>query len=147
MTFETMLETAKAALAEETPAPNTKMLPQAQATVLLTDHCNMHVAVCRDVFGSDCGYMDLLAMLKTKGETRILKMLTMWQYGGIDLSSMNFRKSIYEMNKENLETEILLLGKKRDGVDDLVDVFVAAPEELPLQPVVKKLKHTLIEIV
>ncbi|WP_274366236.1 hypothetical protein [Paenibacillus thermotolerans] len=30
-----MHETAKAALAEEAPAPNTKMLPQAQATVHL----------------------------------------------------------------------------------------------------------------
>ncbi|UVI27398.1 hypothetical protein [Paenibacillus spongiae] len=129
-TFETMLELLKSNLAEETPAPNSKMPPQ--ATALLTDHGNVYVAVCHDVFGSDCGYNNMLTYMKTRGETRILKMVTMWKDGGIDLSSMKFRESIYEMNKENIETEILVLGRKRDD-----------PEEVPLQPFVKKLISTL----
>jgi hypothetical protein len=125
-TFETMLELLKSNLAEETPTP------YLQATALLSDHGEVYVAVCRDVFGSDCGYDNMLTFMKTRGETRILKMVTMWKDGGIEISSMNFRESIYEMNKENLETEVLVMGKKHDD-----------PEETPLQPFVKKLKHTL----
>ncbi|MFC0396799.1 hypothetical protein [Paenibacillus mendelii] len=128
-TFETMLELLKSNLAEETPAPNSDMSPQ--ATALLTDHGNVYVAVCRDVVGSDCGYDNMLTYMKTRGETRILKMVTMWKDGGIDLSSMNFRETIYEMNKENIETEILVLGENRNG-----------PEE-QFQPFVKKLINTL----
>ncbi|MGZ9583062.1 hypothetical protein [Paenibacillus marinisediminis] len=124
-TFETMLEKVQSALADETPTT------YLQATALLTDHGNVYVAVCRDVFGSDCDYDNLLAMLKAKGETRILKMVTMWKDGGLDLSSMNFRESIYGMNKENIETEILVLGMNRDG-----------PEER-FQPFVKKMINTL----
>jgi hypothetical protein len=74
-------------------------------------------------------------------------MLSMWQNGCIDLSSYQFRKSICEMNKENLEAEILLLGKERDGGDGLVDVFVATPEEVPLKQIVMKMKYTLNSIV
>lgn len=125
-TFETMVELLKSNIAEETPAP------YLQATALLTDHGNVYVAVCRDVFGSDCGYDNMLTFMKTRGETRILKMVTMWTDGGINLSSMNFRESIYEMNKENIETEILVLGRKRND-----------PEDTPLQPFVKKLINTL----
>jgi len=101
--FETLLELLKSNLAEETPAPNL------QATALLTNHGNAYVAVCRDVLGSDdCGYDNMLTFMKTRGdETRILKMVTMWKDGTIDLSSMNFIQSIYEMNNENLETEVL----------------------------------------
>ncbi|UVI27406.1 hypothetical protein [Paenibacillus spongiae] len=128
-TFETMLELLKSDLAEETPVPNSEMPPQ--ATALLTDHGNLYVAVCRDVFGSDCGYDNMLTFMKTRCETRILKMVTMWKDGGIDISSMNFRESIYEMNKENIETEILVLGENRNG-----------PEER-FQPFVKKMINTL----
>jgi len=125
-TFENMLELLKSNLAEETPAP------YLQATALLTDHGNVYVAVCRDFLGSDCGYDNMLTFMKTKGETRILKMVTMWKDGGIDLSPMNFRESIYEMNKENIETEILVLGLLHND-----------PEGTPLHPFVKKLINTL----
>ncbi|GMK37601.1 hypothetical protein PCCS19_06550 [Paenibacillus sp. CCS19] len=145
--YSDMLETAKAALADEPPALNSQMLQQTQVAVLFTEHCNIYVAVCRDVFGSNCGFMDLLELLKTKGETRILKMLTMWHNGCIDLSSYHFRKSIYEMNKENLETEIMLLGKERDETDGLVDVYVANPGEKLLKPIVMKLKNTFNGVV
>lgn len=128
--FEAMLELLTSNLAEESPAQNSKM--PTQATALLTDHGNVYVAVCRDVFGSDCGYDNMLAYMKTRGETRILKMVTMWKDGGIDLSSMNFREAIYEMNKGNIETEILVLGRKCDDSD-----------ETPLQPFAKKMINTL----
>jgi cytidine deaminase len=124
-TFETMLELLKSNLAEETRTP------YLQATALLTDHGNVYVAVCRDFIGSDCGYDNMLTYMKTRGETRILKMVTMWKDGGIDLSPMNFRESIYEMNKENIETEVLVLGENRNGSEER------------LQPFVKKMINTL----
>ena len=120
-TFETMLELLKSNLAEETPAPNL------EATALLTDQNHVYVAVCRD-FGSDCGYDNMLAMLKTRGETRIMKMVTMMKNGFINISPFLW-KSIYEMNEENLETEVLVLSRKRDD-----------PEETPSQPTVRMLK-------
>ncbi|EPY13674.1 MULTISPECIES: hypothetical protein [Paenibacillus] len=129
--FETMIETAKSVLAEELPLQNSEMPPQ--ATVLLTDHGNVHVAICRDVFGSDCGYVNLINTLKNKGESRVLQMVTMWKNGTVDSPSMNLIKSIYEMNKENLETEVMLFGKKHDD-----------PEELPLRNFISKLKYMII---
>lgn len=130
MTFEIMVDLLKSNLAEETPASNSEIPPQ--ATALLTDRGNVYVAVCR-VFGSDCGYDNILTFMKTRGdETRILKMVTMWKDGGIDLSSTKFRESIYRMNNENLETEVMVFGKKHDN-----------PDEAPLQTFVMKLKDTL----
>jgi hypothetical protein len=46
--------------------------------------------------------------------------------GIVDISSMYFRKSVYEMNKENLETEVLLSAKEA--------------HELPPEYIIKKLK-------
>jgi len=115
-TFETMLEKVQSALSEETP---TRYL---QATAVLTDHGNVYVAISRDE--SDWGYDDLITMLKAKGETRILKMVTMWKDGGLDFASMKFRESVYRMNKENVETEILLvLEEERSSVKKMINTL------------------------
>lgn len=75
-----------------------------QVTVLLTDNDNFYVAV-NDLDGAIC------EELKRDGNTKIVKLLTMWKDGGIDLSSISFRKVLVEMDEYNQNTEIILQGK------------------------------------
>jgi hypothetical protein len=105
MSFDSMLMKAKSALSEVTPLPGSKpgsKLPQ--VTVLLTDQDNVYLT-------NQDEENELIDKLKAKNDTKILKMVSMWMGGQVDLSSMDFRKSICEMNKDNLETEILLCSK------------------------------------
>ncbi len=80
-------------------------LPAPQVTVLLSDNNNVYVAV-NDVDGTIC------EELKRDKNTKIIQMLTMWKDGGIDLSSISFRKALIKMDEENSDTDIILQGKE-----------------------------------
>ncbi len=80
-------------------------LPVPQVTVLLSDNNNIYVAV-NDVDGTIC------EELKRDKNTKIIRMLTMWKDGGIDLSSIGFRKALIKMDEENNDTDIILQGKE-----------------------------------
>ena len=79
-------------------------LPAPQVTVLYTNKDNIYIAV-NDVDGLIC------EELKNADDTKIIRMLTMWKDGGIDLSSINFRKALIKMDEENNNTDIILQGK------------------------------------
>ena len=55
---------------------------------------------------------EICSQLISDNDTRILKLLTMWKTGQVDLPSLAFRKAILEMNSENKDTNILLQGKE-----------------------------------
>ena len=80
-------------------------LPAPQVTVLLTDNNNIYIAV-NDVDGLIC------KKLKNAEDTKIVRMLTMWKDGQIDLSSIKFRNALIEMNEQNSNTDIILQGKE-----------------------------------
>ena len=80
-------------------------LPAPQVTVLYTSKNNIHIAI-NDVDGLIC------KKLKNADDTKIVQMLTMWKDGGIDLSSINFRKALIKMDEENNNTDIILHGKE-----------------------------------
>ena len=80
-------------------------LPAPQVTVLLSDNNTIYVAV-NDGDGTIC------EELKRDKNTKIIRMLTMWKEGGIDLSSINFRKALIKMDEENSDTDIILQGKE-----------------------------------
>ena len=80
-------------------------LPAPQVTVLLSDNNNIYVAV-NDGDGTIC------EELKRDKNTKIIQMLTMWKDGGIDLSSINFRKALIKMDEETT-TQILYCKEKK----------------------------------
>ena len=101
--YEEMFEVAKSKLS--TINEIVDGLPAPQITVLLTDSDNIYVAV-NDIDGVICEKM------KIKKDTKVVRMLTMWKEGGIDLSSMRFRKALIEMDKYNDSTDIILQGQE-----------------------------------
>ena len=82
-------------------------LPAPQVTVLLTGQGNAYVTE-NDMDGAIC------AQLRKKNDTRIVRSLTVWKGGQIDLPSYPFRKALLTMDERNCDTELILQGK--DGV-------------------------------
>ena len=101
--FEELLEVATNKLA--TINEIVDGLPTPQVTVLLTKNDNVYVAV-NDIDGMIC------EELKRNKDTKVIKMLTMWKDGRLDLSSIRFRNALIEMNEQNYDTDIILQGKE-----------------------------------
>ncbi|MBQ7968544.1 MAG: hypothetical protein IJ292_01845 [Clostridia bacterium] len=101
--FEEMIRVAKNKLA--TINEPIDSLPSSQVTVLLTTNNNIYMAV-NDIDGMIC------EELKRNKDTKVLKMLTMWKDGGLDLSSIRFRNALIEMNEQNNNTDVILQGKE-----------------------------------
>lgn len=80
-------------------------LPAPQVTVLLTNKNNIYVAV-NDVEGLIC------ENLRKEDDTKVVRMLTMWKDGQLDLSSIGFRNALIKMNEQNCNTDIILQGKE-----------------------------------
>lgn len=78
-------------------------LPETQVTVLATE-CDFYIAV-NDIDGSICDE------LKSKEDTKILRMLTMWKSGHLDLPSLKFRKALVALDQYNYGTHIVLQGE------------------------------------
>ncbi len=107
--FEDMLKIANTSLAKlDQKAIG---LPQPQVTVLATDN-DFYVAV-NDTDGLICNE------LKLKDDTKVVLMLTMWKSGQIDLSSLNFRKALVELDQNNNNTDIILQGKNTLNIKKL----------------------------
>ena len=100
--FEEMLEVARNKLA--TINEIVDGLPTPQVTVLLTNNDNVYVAV-NDIDGMIC------EELKRNKDTEIIKMLTMWKGGGVDVPSFAFRQALMKMNEANKNADIILQGK------------------------------------
>ncbi len=100
--IEKMINTTKNKLNEITKGANG--LPESQVTVLLSDNDKVYVAV-NDFDGVIC------EELKQNKTTKILRMVTMWKDGGVDLPSVTFRNALVKMDEYNKSTEVVLQGK------------------------------------
>ena len=50
-------------------------------------------------------------LLSGKEDTEITELLCMWDTYNLDIPSQNFRKLLVNLNKENMKTKVLLVGK------------------------------------
>lgn len=100
--FDKLFEIAKNRL--ENVDEKVNGLPEPQVTVLFTDNNNFYIAV-NDIDGLIC------EELKRKNDTKIVRMLTMWKRGLLDLSSLKFRKALIELDQWNYRTDIILQAK------------------------------------
>ena len=82
-------------------------LPAPQVTVLLSKQGNTYVTE-NDMDGAIC------PQLRENGDTQIIKSLTAWKGGQIDLPSYQFRKALLALDEGNRDAELILQGK--DGV-------------------------------
>ncbi len=101
--FEEMFDIAKNTLARI--SEKVDGLPAPQVTVLFTDNDHVYVAV-NDIDGLIC------EELQYKKDTKIVRMLTMWKEGGVDLASLKFRKALVEMDEYNDDTDIIVQGRE-----------------------------------
>ena len=113
--FNQMLETAKSKLATVNEIADG--LPAPQVTVVLTNNDNIYVTV-NDVDGSFC------QELKQNNDTNVVKILTMWKDGSIDLPSYSLRKALVKMNKDNINADVLLQGKERYIIKKISEIMV-----------------------
>lgn len=113
--FNQMLETAKSKLATVNEIADG--LPAPQVTVVLTNNDNIYVTV-NDVDGSFC------QELKQNNDTNVVKILTMWKDGSIDLPSYSLLKALVKMNKDNINADILLQGKERYIIKKIAEIMV-----------------------
>ncbi len=100
--FEEMIKIAKHKLDAINEVING--LPAPQVTVLLTNNGNIYISV-NDVEGTIC------EELKSNNNTKVVKMLTMWKDGTIDLPSVKLRKALVNIDEYNNNTDIILQGK------------------------------------
>ncbi len=87
-------------------------LPAPQVTVLFTENKHFYVAV-NDIDGLICDE------LKSREDTKVVRMLTMWKSGEVDLSSFNFRKALIKLDQYNYNTDIVLQGKEGFNIKKL----------------------------
>ena len=102
--FDQLLQIAKEKLTMVDETVDVEGLPAPQVTVLLTANDAVYVAV-NDVDGAIC------ETLKHESDTKVVRMLTMWKDGGVDLSSYRFRLALVEMNACNADAAIVLRGE------------------------------------
>lgn len=102
--FEQLLQIAKENLMTLNETVDVDGLPAPQVTVLLTANDAVYVAV-NDVDGAIC------ETLKHENDTKVVRMLTMWKDGGVDLSSHRFRVALVNMDERNTDTAIILQGE------------------------------------
>ena len=102
--LDKLIQIAKEKLATVDEAVDVEGLPAPQVTVLLTANNTVYVAV-NDADGRICE-----TMVKNQ-DTKVVRMLTVWQDGGVDLSSYRFRVALVEMNACNTDAAIILQGE------------------------------------
>ena len=90
-------------------------LPVPQVTVLRSKQGNTYVTE-NDLHGATC------AQLKEKGDTQIVKCLTVWKGGQIDLPSWQFRRALLALDERNCDVELLLQGKNGVVAKKLSDI-------------------------
>jgi hypothetical protein len=98
--FEKLYQIATEQLAKTDVAVG---LPCPQVTVLVTEKENIYVAI-NDVKGEIC------KQLQEKNHTKIVKILTVWKNGEIDLPSLAFRQALLLMDSDNGKAKIYLQG-------------------------------------
>ncbi len=78
-------------------------LMASQVTVLWTSNHRFYTAM-DDWSGAIC------EELKIKNDTHILKILTVWKNGQLDLPSYQLRQALIQLNENNKDADIILQG-------------------------------------
>ena len=100
MTFEQMLALANEALRDMHTAP--AGLPSPQVTLLVSATGQIYTAP-NDTTGA--------VLNELNGDTHIIKLLTLWKSGEVDVPAWHLRSALLELNPQNGETEVLLRGE------------------------------------
>ena len=95
--MQELLEIAKRAFMDE------KALKASQVTVLWTSNHRFYTAI-DDLSGAICEELEL------KKDTRILKLITVWKNGQLDLPSYQLRQALIQLNENNKDADIILQG-------------------------------------
>lgn len=94
-------------------------LPAPQVTVLLTDNNRFYLAA-NDADGTIC------EKLKQENDTKVVKLLTMWKDGCVDVPSFAFRHALIQMDERNNKAEIIL--QKMGGGYSVKKLSVTFPQ-------------------
>ena len=80
------------------------------ASALLTDKGNVYIGVCIDTSSSMgfCAEHSAIAQMITNEESRILKIVAVGREGKILPPCGRCREFIYQINNENIDTEVLV---------------------------------------
>jgi cytidine deaminase len=92
------------------------------ASALVTDKGNVYVGVCIDTACSlgFCAEHSAIAQMITNNESRIQKIVAVGRNGKVLPPCGRCREFIYLVNKENLETEVLVSDNKIVKITDLL---------------------------
>ena len=83
-----------------------------QCIVVLTDKQKIyHKIIANALSEENTAEFSFLNELKANHDTKIKKIVCMWGCGDIDLPSWKLRKMLCEVNLENQNAQMLLLGK------------------------------------
>ena len=100
--FDEMLGLAMIRLVDMDDCP--AGLPAPHVTVLLSKQGSTYITE-NDMDGAIC------PQLRENGDTQIVKSLTVWKGGQIDLPSYQFRKALLALDERNRDAELILQGK------------------------------------
>lgn len=101
MTFEQMLALANEALRDMHTVP--AGLPSPQVTVLVSATGQIYTAK-NDISGA--------VLNELNGDTHIIKLLTLWKSGAVDVAAHAFRAALLAADPKNRETQVLLQGEE-----------------------------------
>ncbi len=111
MKFEALIDIAKNTLNPRQLSENAEA--GSVAAALVTDQGNVYRGVCIDVPCSMgfCAEHAAIAAMITAGESRIEKLVAVCEDGDIVAPCGRCREFMYQINKENLRTKIMLANK------------------------------------
>jgi hypothetical protein len=101
MTFEQMLALANEVLRDIHTAP--AGLPSSQVTLLVSATGQIYTAP-NDTTGA--------VLNELNGDTHIIKLLTLWKSGEVDVPAHTFRTALLAADPKNRETQVLLQGEE-----------------------------------
>jgi len=99
MQYEQLADIAKEKLLSVNTAP--EHLPVPLVYVLETAGGNIQTIINDD-------FQDVMDLLAREGDTAIVKLVSMWKDGTVDVPSYAFRKALLGLNARNAQTMVLL---------------------------------------
>jgi cytidine deaminase len=109
--FDELLQIAKATLSPRQLSENS--YAGSVAAALVTDQGNIYRGVCIDTSSSMgfCAEHAAIAAMITAGENTIVKIVAVHEEAGIVPPCGRCREFIYQINKENLQCQVMLKDK------------------------------------
>ncbi|KAH0788737.1 cytidine deaminase [Histomonas meleagridis] len=119
MNFEELIQAAKSVLNPRSLSEDSSA--GSVAAALVTEQGNVYKGVCIDVPCSMgfCAEHSAIAAMITAGESKIEKIVALYENGEIVAPCGRCREFIYQINHENLDTKVLL----KSGVLTISDLL------------------------